>query len=638
MLKKYILPAIFIMSLLWALVLAAQRILLENHDRYVEIAVDGDGLFDLARRTGKSFPQALAEMKASGATALAISEDTLSSLKKRGRIDIIYGSRLNPIFSSPRCTYILPEDNSLNKRLAERLSGLLGQDRIKVYNDSGTPVIRLTAVDPDLEEEAGLGFDAGLIELARQAGLPVVLRPRSFPLFSGLAPSDWPEVDAIIFAGKTIPGYPVELPQVISGLENIKARLGVIEFTSQAGMDTLLRSARLQANVVRVHSISEKEIRDIEDEKHKVTLTGLVERWLRAVRERNVRLLYIQFFNKTINGDGLSLYDFNLGYLKQISSRLERSGFILDGVAATTAVPVRRLNIFLLGLGVLAALLLMLEQVFHWGESTLRFLLAGGILLFSLPLFLPAVTAAKFMALAASVIFPTWAMIAIQARIEKNPGPNYFKAAQVFTAGTALTLAGAILITGLLHGQYFWQKLGAFSGTKLALTLPPLLIFSWFVYTDRDYPWKKFWEQKVSYKHLLILAIVTGGLVIYLWRSGNNGSIFVSAQEEQLRGWLERVLWVRPRTKEFLFGHPLLLLAIFLGLKRRQNILLWLGGLIGQVSLLNTFCHAHTPLKISLLRSFNGWWLGLLAGWVLIWIYQRYIKTDEKGEQLCLKF
>jgi hypothetical protein len=77
---------------------------------------------------------------------------------------------------------------------------------------------------------------------------------------------------------------------------------------------------------------------------------------------------------------------------------------------------------------------------------------------------------------------------------------------------------------------------------------------------------------------------------------------------------------VRPRTKELLFGHPLVFLSLAL-MYRGTRRGLWLGltaGLVGQISLLNTFCHLHTPLLVSLVRAFHGLWIGLLLG-LLVW-------------------
>ena len=61
---------------------------------------------------------------------------------------------------------------------------------------------------------------------------------------------------------------------------------------------------------------------------------------------------------------------------------------------------------------------------------------------------------------------------------------------------------------------------------------------------------------------------------------------------------------------------------------------------IGQVSLVNTFAHIHTPLFISLLRTVNGLWIGLIigllliAGWtVVLKIWQKAMDTIAVEEQ-----
>jgi len=46
-----------------------------------------------------------------------------------------------------------------------------------------------------------------------------------------------------------------------------------------------------------------------------------------------------------------------------------------------------------------------------------------------------------------------------------------------------------------------------------------------------------------------------------------------------------------------------------------------LGG-IGQVSLLNTFCHFHMPLRVGLLRTAHGMWLGALLGVIVVLIWR----------------
>ncbi|MCK5768254.1 MAG: hypothetical protein KAH35_07785, partial [Candidatus Atribacteria bacterium] len=53
-------------------------------------------------------------------------------------------------------------------------------------------------------------------------------------------------------------------------------------------------------------------------------------------------------------------------------------------------------------------------------------------------------------------------------------------------------------------------------------------------------------------------------------------------------------------------------------------------GTIGPVTLINTFCHIHTPFLFSLLRTFNGVWLGLLVGLFVISIFYFTVKIFRK--------
>ncbi len=41
-------------------------------------------------------------------------------------------------------------------------------------------------------------------------------------------------------------------------------------------------------------------------------------------------------------------------------------------------------------------------------------------------------------------------------------------------------------------------------------------------------------------------------------------------------------------------------------------------GLVGQVSIINSFCHIHTPVMVSVIRTANGLWIGILLGMALI--------------------
>jgi hypothetical protein len=90
------------------------------------------------------------------------------------------------------------------------------------------------------------------------------------------------------------------------------------------------------------------------------------------------------------------------------------------------------------------------------------------------------------------------------------------------------------------------------------------------------------------------------------------------------------VLPVRPRSKEFLLAFPALFVALAvlhkasydpaqLGKLRGWVALLLMLGVVGLTDVVNTMCHLHTPVMISVIRNVEGIVLGGLIGQV-IWL------------------
>ena len=61
-------------------------------------------------------------------------------------------------------------------------------------------------------------------------------------------------------------------------------------------------------------------------------------------------------------------------------------------------------------------------------------------------------------------------------------------------------------------------------------------------------------------------------------------------------------------------------------------------GLIGQISLINTYAHLHTPLMVSILRTANGLWIGILIGVIAIllieWALRKVRALGIQGESI----
>mgnify|MGYP007030164791 CR=1 FL=1 len=53
-------------------------------------------------------------------------------------------------------------------------------------------------------------------------------------------------------------------------------------------------------------------------------------------------------------------------------------------------------------------------------------------------------------------------------------------------------------------------------------------------------------------------------------------------------------------------------------------------GMVGQASIVNTLCHLHTPLEVSLARIAIGWVLGGILG-ALLWALFRAKRPAKRG-------
>jgi hypothetical protein len=110
---------------------------------------------------------------------------------------------------------------------------------------------------------------------------------------------------------------------------------------------------------------------------------------------------------------------------------------------------------------------------------------------------------------------------------------------------------------------------------------------------------------------LTLLAL----LFFALFRSDNVQVI--PGLEIRIRAALERFLVARPRSKEVFVAYPCLLLYFFAvksGLWARYREILRIGVAVGFSSVINSFCHYHTPLFFTLLREFHGLWVGTAVG------------------------
>jgi hypothetical protein len=181
-------------------------------------------------------------------------------------------------------------------------------------------------------------------------------------------------------------------------------------------------------------------------------------------------------------------------------------------------------------------------------------------------------------------------------------------------------LAGGLAIAALFSQPAYMFRLMSFSGVKLTLMLPPVLVL---LHDMRRRIHPESLTQLLSrppiWGEIILAAALFSLLVLILFRSDNVQ--FIPGIEAKMRQTLEQLLIARPRTREVFIGYPCVLLytfAVSKGLWPRYRELLRIGVVLGFASVVNSFCHYHTPLLFILLREFHGLWVGLTLGIVAV--------------------
>ena len=663
--KKFYLVLIFFISV--ALVIAGiityNRSKLESNFKQVELVMSLNELRELSYQEGYDEIEWLSKIKNSGVNSIAVHEDTLESLTLSGKI-LFFSDRefdklnfflksIDPFKkfqSSSGEAYIIFNDKNDYLKVKDNLQRQLGENLVR---DLGFfPYIGLKVKGSEEKLiDLGLGFSEEDIQLVRNLGFQIILR---FKNFSQINKEDIEfkfkecdkvgKISGIIFEGETALGYPLK-ENLIHTAELLKIKgypFGIIEFAGQKGIETIAHSASELA--VRVHSITKEEMEIISKQK-------AIERWIRAAKERKVRIFYIKPFMKS----DLNLIEENVSYIETIKEELKANGFS-TGRASILSITYQESKIFilLLILGVISGGLIFLKDLFNIKIIQQYSLLFLGILFSLVLLFLnQEIFLIKIMALLTAVIFPTLAIISNEKYflgdgngynseslrdISKN-NHNFLLMIKEVLIGffkiILITLSGALLIAALLSNNKFMLGIEQFSGIKVSYLVPLLLVLTimWLKVNKGKLMILENIKKPILIEHVIIMIFFAVFLVIYISRSGNFSFIPVLSIEEKIRIFLEKTLIARPRNKEFLIGYPALLLAMsmnFLKIKEFK-IPIIIIGVIGPVTLINTFCHIHTPFLFSMLRTFNGVWLGLALGLIVVTIFYYIVKIFRKN-------
>lgn len=180
--------------------------------------------------------------------------------------------------------------------------------------------------------------------------------------------------------------------------------------------------------------------------------------------------------------------------------------------------------------------------------------------------------------------------------------------------------AGGIVMASLTSGLGYYVNNDIFRGIKLSLYAPLLFAIPayYFMFVWRRggtlSDLKTALAARVRVWWCLVAAAAAVVSFIYIRRSGNVSSI--SLIETAMRNFMTDHLAARPRTKEFIVGYPCAALLVICYKKYDNRIWSWIiavGAAILPASLMNTFCHVFTDVRIQYGRVMCGLLIGILT-------------------------
>src|SRR6266852_6151450 len=623
-----------LVGLLASVVVLSLRWPMESAYRDVEIVLDGPDWETMAIREGKDPLAVFTQARAHGATAVAVYERTLKRMAAAGEVSYRSGGQVisdaraglaasafrNLLASGavrPGDVYVVATPEMLGF-LDTAFTELAGASRVRRLSG----VLAVAGSIDDLEE-APLGLRP-VLRLRNYTGLTAVGLPAKMARLQRLG-TGFP----VVFEQTEVLGYEGLLAETAAGLRAARfpyARIEVFsERRKQRGEDRL--TVLMRPNVIRLFSLTA-------DELAAQTPEAARDKFVRAARERNIRILYLRPIPPTA---GVVDTDGNMLFLDRLTLDLAHVGLIPGPARALPEIHIPQL---LMPVVILAALAAMTGALVLTGRAvgvpvsshTAWILVGVGVILTGVTIGTGAFTLwRKFAALGTACAVPVLAIVLTMPRRDQHPVVGALRALWM---ASGISFAGGLVVGALLTGWPFMMAADVFVGVKVAHVLPAVLVAVILATAERPpQHWREgvaqlwAWSSRPLLVRYAIGALVVGvAAVILLARSGNFG-LPVLAIEERLRSFAETLLVARPRTKEYLLGHPALVLAFGAAVMRwRWGVIpLAAVGAIGQAGIINNFSHIHTPLLYAMWRTANALVLGSLLGAVFLVVLLRVV-------------
>lgn len=602
--------------------IAIERHRVEASARAVHVAVPIEDIRILASGSGVSIESAFRALRDAGMTAVIVGEENFDQLLANG--DMV------AVVSQTGVRQYVFSNRELFERV--RIALLMRFPQSVEQNENGIALYyRNAAADSTIRDamtetesfvfpapvfdlkNVGVGFNREACASVLKEGLTLIGRVMNPPAATESS-VQWvvEEVAAVgasgvIFTGDQVLGWEEAIPSVAESLEGHDIWYGSVEFGKQAG-DRQLKSRLIETHL-RVHSVQAAEM-------PQNAVRSILDRYVRAARERNIRVLLVRPPRPADENPFASFVQF----VEKLRAEL-----IKEGSGSKTPKPIAAPDIPNAVRSVPAFLALLIAG-WMWSRLTkggvLR--LVGLLPLLAIALLLGIGIATgrflepslKLSALVAAIVFPVFAMTSIFTSNDRGSTIRWIAA---FFVVCGISILGGLYVAAMLTSLQYMVQVDQFFGVKLAHFMPPILVGGYLLL--ESFGWKQTAGANVRWLDVGLFTIIAGALGFTVLRSGNEAPSAVSGFELQFRELLERLLPQRPRTKEALVGHPALVVALGMAATGRKSYLplACLVAAIGQVSIVNTFCHLHTPIEVSVVRVLTGMVCGGIVGGA-VWI------------------
>ncbi len=651
-----ILMIIILIGFVASMAINLERHRVEEANNTVELAIDYEGLVELAEREGVSRQEVFAQAKEAGICSMAVYDTQFKKLNVNGKATAWNGSTIianyqNGALADPAwCAlvedgtikgtnvYVTGHHEQTFKEVHEDLIRRLGDDRVRELTIGKQQVLEVKAnYTAFIKMDLGLPTDE--MQEVNAAGFHVIARPTNFnhctredvdAVFKRL---DGIDVSDIVFAGSQALGAPDEADYTADKMMERGITLGMIEGVTQLQFfpqDGLLDIARdMDYKSARFYTIAKEEL-------EKLKIDDAVERWSNTDAERNIRINLLRIYEKP--APGMSLLETNMTYFAAVRDQLVAHGYKI-GPAATYEhfYPSALLRAVVMA-GVAAAMVLYLSLVVpalkpKYMYGLLAILMVGMMA----PVLMGHGNKIRLIAAFASAnVFPAIAIIWQLDRIRSRQAEGNSSLIKIFIAGAIALFAsgvvsyvGASYLSGSLADTEYLLEVNIFRGVKLTFVLPLVLVAIAFLQRfdvldgksdDREgviAQAKKILDMPVKIKTLFIMLLVLAAGVVFVARSGHTMGMPVSGAELQFRAFLEKAMYARPRSKELMIGHPAFMLAAMAWFRKWPTMVLFalvIVATIGMGSMVETFAHMRSPVFMSFARGIGGRVLGCGVG------------------------